>query len=85
MEARWKRQTAAKRSSSEGPIAHRADCATDGCRPQHLLAPYKQEVAPFEPGTAHPQDPLPKRNLCHSGTSAIALPDDASGMWLWKR
>ena len=27
--------------------------ATDRSRAQHLLAPYKQEVARFEPGTAH--------------------------------
>jgi hypothetical protein len=45
VEALWKRQTAAERSSQARFIARRAVWATDGGRPQQLLAPYKQEVA----------------------------------------
>jgi hypothetical protein len=45
VEALWKRQTAAERSSQARFIARRAVWATDGGRPQQLLAPDKQEVA----------------------------------------
>jgi hypothetical protein len=45
VEAVWKRQTAAKRSSSELPSLATRTEATDRSRSQHVLAPYKQEVA----------------------------------------
>jgi hypothetical protein len=45
MEALWKRQTAAVRSSQARFSARRAERAADRIRPQQLLAPYKQEVA----------------------------------------
>jgi hypothetical protein len=45
MEAPWKRQTAAERSSYVRLTARAADLATGGSKPQQVLAPYKQEVA----------------------------------------
>jgi hypothetical protein len=45
MEAQWKRQTAANRSSQEQQAARGAVWATNRGRPQQMLAPYKQEVA----------------------------------------
>src|SRR5688500_13429528 len=58
VEALWKRQTAAKCSSYVRAIARRAVRATGRGRPQHLLAPYKQEVARSSRAPPIPPDHL---------------------------
>ena len=60
VEARWKRQTAAERSSYVRPIARRAVLARGGSRPQHVLAPSKQRVAGSSPAGGILRRPLPK-------------------------
>ena len=68
VEAPWKRQTAAERSSYVTFRRSPRVRATGGSRPQHVLAPYKQEV-PVEPGTAH----LPGHRFGSETAAAAAL------------
>ena len=65
MEALWKRQTAAERSSCGPSVARLAAWATNGSRPSPCSRLPKEEVACSGQAPPIAADPLPKRNVRH--------------------
>jgi hypothetical protein len=65
VEAPWKRQTAADRSRYV--TFHRSPSGSSDRRQQTAAAARALQAGgrPFEPGTAHPRDPRPERNVGH--------------------